>query len=242
MYLLKQFIQQPSKKGQLAGEANWKRRNEIIDAKDQRNSVFNALPKTFQQALKDLEEGWKTFNELKLLAILQRLEEKDKDASEEAIAASRERVKKAQGYPEERPKGKIPKKRKSNKTTPQGVACYYSLCKANKAPDYVYNSHSDANWFKKNSEKKMSGRAAERDSAKKDYRKQLKSGGKKYQAQKPELHALKKMVSKATKNSKESRKIKRKYAEKSDSDSSDTSDSYSDSDSESESDASFQSD
>jgi myo-inositol catabolism protein IolC len=86
----------------------------------------------------------------------------------------------------------------------------------------------------------MSGRAAERDSAKKDYRKQLKSVGKKYQAQKQELHALKKMVSKAAKNSKEFRKIKRKYAEKSDSDSSDSAGSYSDS--ESDSSASFESD
>ena len=55
MSLLKQFIQQ------LAGEANWKRRNEIIDAEDQRNSDFNALPKTFQQALKDIEEGLEDF-------------------------------------------------------------------------------------------------------------------------------------------------------------------------------------
>jgi len=52
MYLLKQSIQPPSKKGQVvAGEANWKRRNELIDAEEQRNSVFNALPKTFQQSL-----------------------------------------------------------------------------------------------------------------------------------------------------------------------------------------------
>jgi len=219
MYFLKQFIQPPSKKGQVAKEANWKKRNELIDAEDQRNSVFNALSKSFQQALKDLEEDWKTYDELKWLAILQRLKDKDKEAREEAITASRERVKKAQDYPE-RPKGKIPKKRKSKKTTPQGVACYCSLCKANGAPDYVYNSHSDADCFKKNGEKKMSGRASERDSAKKDYRKQLKSVGKRYQAQKQELRALKKMVSKAAKTSKEFRKIKRKYAEKSDSDSS----------------------
>ena len=49
MYLLKLFIQPPSKKCQVAGEANWKRRNEIIDQEDQRNSVFNTLPKTFQK-------------------------------------------------------------------------------------------------------------------------------------------------------------------------------------------------
>ena len=240
MYLLKDFIQPPSKKGQTASEANWIRRNLIIDKEEQRNSVFNALPKTFQQALKDLEEDWKSFDELKWLAILQRLEEKDKGAREEAVAASRERVKKAQDYPE-RPKGKVPKKpRRTDKTTSQGVARYCSLCKANGAPDYVFNSHSDANCFKKTGEKKMSGRAAERDSVKKDYRKQLKSVGKKYQAQKQELHALKKAVSKAAKNSKEFRKIKRKYAEKSDSDSSDSAGSYSDS--ESDSSASFESD
>ena len=46
MYLLKQFIQPPSKKGQVAREANWKRRNEVIDSEEQRNSVFNALHKT----------------------------------------------------------------------------------------------------------------------------------------------------------------------------------------------------
>jgi len=74
----------------------------------------------------------------------------------------------------------------------------------------------------------MSGRAAERNSAKKNYRKQLKSVNKKYQAQKQELHTLKKMVSKAAKTSKEFRKIKRKHTQKSDSNSSDSSESYSD--------------
>ena len=76
----------------------------------------------------------------------------------------RERVKKATDSPE-RPKGKIPKKRRSNKITSQGVARYCSLYKANSAPDYLFNSHSNTNCFKKNGEKKMSGRAAERDSA-----------------------------------------------------------------------------
>ena len=238
MYLFKQFIQPPSKKGQDAGDANWKKRDEVIDGEEQRNTVFNALPNSFRQSLKDMEDDWRTFDDRKWVSILQRLEEKDQESREEVIKKAREKLKRA-NESEEPLKRKIPKKSRTEKTTAQGVARHCSLCKAARAPEFVYIIHNDGECRKHNNERKLSGRSAERASATKDIHKQLRKAQRRVKAREKELKMYKKYNAKI-KKSKEFKKFKRKRNNRDSS--SDESDSDDNQDESSSDDSSFDSD
>jgi len=209
------FLPPPSSKNMTYDQADWKKRNLLINKATIRHCQFHVLPESYQQRLLNDAEDWKAMTEVVWLDRLLRAEEYDKQiiASKERIAKKANKATSSTSRADDTSNTKRHKKnlkpKSAKEKTGQGKARYCSMCKKAGMPEGKWKSHHTNDCTNQcDYEQKLSGNTKSNSDAKAQYKRDI---CKLQKATKLATSKLKKVVkaAKSMKSSKELRKFQK---------------------------------
>ena len=175
--------------------------NEQVDDKIKRDIQYNMLPTSFRDSIDVWETDYETMDHSSFLLCLEKLEVKDskdrkeRDDNKEKLKRKSEAASSGKSHPTDNRKNNKDRDNKRNrrdnqKTTNSGKARFCNMCKMSGAPSFVYETHNAKDCKKREQyEKLLSGGAANKDKANKEYKsfekkmmKNVRSEFKKHQA------------------------------------------------------------
>ena len=172
-----------------------------------------------QNELSDKETDYREMSEEKLMDTLTTIEQKD-ERDRAAYKEAQDEVKAAQTKLRETSEprnGNNPNKRRkqSNDNNSRGTARFCSLCKNGGMPERKYMSHTDSNCqnAKEMARRAMGGGMADQSQQVRKYKKESKALQKKLSKMQSRKKKLSKMSKKKSSDSREIRKLRKKFAE-----------------------------
>ena len=214
------YLQPHLLKDQSFKEAEWDAQDKPAPEKVIRKAIKDGLPEPMQNELSDKETDYRVMTEEKFndtLTTIELRDERDRATYKEA----QDEVKSAQAKLREtsEPRNGINannRRKQKNNTNGRGTARFCSLCKNAGMPESKYGSHMDANCkdAKEMARRAMGGGMADQNAqVRKKYRKELKTLQKKLNKMTRSHKKPLKMSKKRSSDSKEIRKLKKKFAE-----------------------------